>query len=553
MATSQGRIRRFLNSFYDLPEGLPKEVYRYRVVMSNVALFSLLAHLLNIFLFSALHIYPLAIFNIWSVLMWVLVLKIHLGGGRNPVLFLAYLETIGHAAACVVVIGWEPGFQFYMLLMPMMVFLPHWSSTASKSLQTGIFTILFLGLYYYSGRVPPLRPIPPLFENIIFVNITVGIFFAGGLGIYYLNKSATQAEAALTQEKHKSEELAELLKKMFGRYLSAEVMNSLIEDPASLELGGESRRVTIMMTDLRGFTAMCERLEPAQVVLMLNTYFQVMVEIILDHGGSLNEIIGDAMLVVFGAPQEMPDRNEQAVACALEMQNAMDRVNRHIRSLGLPELEMGIGLNETEVIVGNIGSTKRSKYAVVGSGVNMTSRIESFSVGGQILISESIHRAIGPLLRIDGQEDVLPKGSETPIRIYDIGGIGEPYNLALTRRDEPPQELDQEIPIRSRLVKGKDVTNEAFESSLTALSKNGAELRLGRTVPAQTNLKMSLAEVDQSLAAKDFYGKVVLTAKSGSGTHQVRFTSVPPEVAAYFQALLRHALATTGPGQGSAG
>jgi hypothetical protein len=99
------------------------------------------------------------------------------------------------------------------------------------------------------------------------------------------------------------------------------------------------------------------------------------VEVILRYNGTINEIIGDAMLVIFGAPQEMPDRAQQAIACAIEMQNKMAEVNERNRSQGLPELEMGIGLNETEVIVGNIGSVKRSKYGAVGSGVSNPTRL----------------------------------------------------------------------------------------------------------------------------------------------------------------------------------
>jgi class 3 adenylate cyclase len=198
-------------------------------------------------------------------------------------------------------------------------------------------------------------------------------------------------------------------------------MNSLIENPASLELGGEKRRVTIMMTDLRGFTAMSERLAPEQVVSLLNGYFEVMVEVITRYQGTINEIVGDALLVFFGAPQDVPDRAQRAVACAIEMQNAMERVYARNRGAGLPDLEMGIGLNDAEVVVGNIGTASRSKYAAVGSGVNMTSRIESYTVGGEILISESVRQAAGAALRIDGQRDVLPKGAESPLRIYRGG------------------------------------------------------------------------------------------------------------------------------------
>lgn len=202
-------------------------------------------------------------------------------------------------------------------------------------------------------------------------------------------KDKNTLSTLLSRTSEDLEKSTELIKKMFGRYLSTEVMNTLLEDPSALELGGEKRKVTIMMTDLRGFTDLSERLTPEQVVQLLNTYFEVMVDVVLQYSGTINEIIGDALLVIFGAPQEMPDRSQRAIACAIEMQNAMAKVNHRNSAQSLPDLEMGIGLNETEVIVGNIGSSRRSKYAVVGSGVNMTSRIESYSVGGQILICKS--------------------------------------------------------------------------------------------------------------------------------------------------------------------
>jgi len=337
------------------------------------------------------------------------------------------------------------------------------------------------------------------------------------------------------------EKSSELIKKMFGRYLSTEVMNSLLEDPAALELGGEKRMVTIMMTDLRGFTALSERLKPEQVVQMLNSYFEIMVDVVLQYNGTINEIIGDALLVIFGAPQEMSDRAQQAIACAIEMQNAMAKVNEQNRAQGLPELEMGIGLNETEVIVGNIGSSKRSKYAVVGSGVNMTSRIESYTVGGQILISESVRQEAGEILRIDAQRDVLPKGAETPLRIYEVGGIAGHYNLALEGKDPDLVTLARQIPLRYTVLEGKDVGKKGLQGSVARLSKNCAEITLGEPVEMLTNLKMNLGDVDENLSVRDFYGKVIKRSEEKEQTHVVHFTSVPPEVDAYFQALRQHA------------
>ena len=350
-----------------------------------------------------------------------------------------------------------------------------------------------------------------------------------------------KTEDSLMEEREKVEEMAALLKKMFGRYLSTEVMNSLIEDPSALELGGERRKVTIMMTDLRGFTALSERLEPEQVVQMLNAYFEVMVDIVMKYNGTINEIVGDALLIIFGAPQEMPDRAQQAIACAIEMQNAMAQVNEENRAKGLPELQMGVGLNETEVIVGNIGSSKRSKYAVVGSGVNMTSRIESYTVGGQILISESVRHEAGEVLRIDAQRDVLPKGAETSLRIYEVGGISGRFNLALGGEDSDLVSLARQIPISYTILEGKDVGKEGLKGSVIRLSKNCAEISLGVQVEILANLKMNLAEVDEKLAARDFYGKVMERSGQDGQTHVVRFTSVPPEVDAYFQSHRQHA------------
>ena len=340
-------------------------------------------------------------------------------------------------------------------------------------------------------------------------------------------------------------EMTNLLKKMFGRYLSTEVMNSMIENPLALEMGGERRSVTIMMTDLRGFTALSERLEPERVVQLLNSYFEVMVEEILKYNGTINEIIGDALLVIFGAPQNMPDRAEQAIACAIAMQNAMGHVNAENRQNGLPELEMGIGLNEAEVIVGNIGSSKRSKYAVVGSGVNMASRIESYTVGGQILISDSVRGEAGEILRIDAQREIFPKGAETPLRIYEVGGIAGRFNLALEETEAKMVFLARHIPLRYTVLEGKHVGEKATQSFITRLSKKCAEITLLEPIELLNNLKMNLLEVDQELTSKDFYGKIIGEPKPNHRAHVVRFTSLPAEIRSYFQAHREYATGTS--------
>jgi class 3 adenylate cyclase len=534
------RIRRFKNGFTELPPGLPAEHYRFHVVGSYAFQFGLIGHFCLIILFLSISVISLALLNVGSTLAWVFIVWAHFKGRRTLSVSLAIIEVVIHAIVCVVAIGWGAGFQYFVLGMPMLIFFAHWFDFRLKFGLSLTMYLIYGGMYFYSGQAAPLIRLASWLENALYYYNASLFLFSLALTSYYYQKAAGQAESALAVEKEKSEELAELLKKMFGRYLSTEVMNSLIEDPSSLELGGERRAVTIMMTDLRGFTATCERLEPEQVVRMLNGYFEVMVEVIEKYGGTINEIIGDALLVIFGAPQQMPDRNERAVACAIEMQNAMARVNGQNRRLGLPELEMGIGLNETEVIVGNIGSAKRSKYAVVGSGVNMTSRIESYTVGGQVLVSESVHNRAGSMLRIDSQRDVFPKGSETPLRIYEVGGIAGSYNLALEARNHDPVAMSSRIPIRYGVLEGKDAHDKDQESFMVGLSQSGAEILCPEPVEALTNLKMNLGGVDQKLAARDFYGKVIKPTDRGQGKYLIRFTALPPEVDAYFQALRQH-------------
>jgi class 3 adenylate cyclase/PAS domain-containing protein len=327
------------------------------------------------------------------------------------------------------------------------------------------------------------------------------------------------------------------LKDIFGRYMAEDVMNMLLENPDLVRLGGEKRNVTIMMSDIRGFTPLSERLDPEKVLEMLNTYFEVMVEIILKYNATINEIIGDSILVIFGAPQQMVDRCQRAVACAIEMQNAMREVNSQNQARGLPPFEIGIGLNESEVIVGNIGSKKRTKYGVVGSGVNLASRIESFTVGGQILISDSVYNEIGNLLLINHQMKVHPKGSKKPLTVYEVSGISGQYNLSLKNGISNPVALEREIPVYYVPLEENHPSERKCSGALLQLSRHSAVMRLQLDHDLFTNLKFNLSEAAKELSCKDFYGKVVGISDTNCGIYTVRFTSLPPAVGDYFQAV----------------
>lgn len=220
-----------------------------------------------------------------------------------------------------------------------------------------------------------------------------------------------------------------LLYETFGRYLSTEIVTSLLESPSAIALGGRKRAVTILMSDLRGFTNISETMDVHKVVAMLNHYFSSMVANIINHRGTVIEFLGDGILSVFGAPAETPNHADDAIACAIEMQNSMDNVNEWNRENGYPQISMGIGINTGECIIGNIGSEKTMKYNVIGRHVNLCGRIESYTSGGQIYISENTKVHAKSELKISHCEKVQPKGLPAATTIYLVEGIGFPYNL----------------------------------------------------------------------------------------------------------------------------
>lgn len=311
-----------------------------------------------------------------------------------------------------------------------------------------------------------------------------------------------------------------------GRYLSDEVAETLLANPEATELGGERRRVTILMSDLRGFSALSERLPPERVVEMLNVYLGVMGGVIAEFGGTIDEYIGDGILVIFGAPATMGDHARRAVACALAMQRAMGRVNDRIERLGLAPLEMGIGINTGDVVVGTIGSDKRAKYGVVGSPVNLTGRIEASTVGGQILITASTRAEAGEDVVVRRTLELAAKGFTEPIPLFEVTAIGPPYDLALDAAPAPPAPLAAPVSVRFHLLDGKQRSDEAAAAEIVALSDEAAVMRTRQPLDLLTDIELHVPTAEGSAAA---YAKVLEATPEGWLVH---FTTLPAPASA---------------------
>ncbi len=223
------------------------------------------------------------------------------------------------------------------------------------------------------------------------------------------------------QYRQQLERNEKFIRATFGRYLSDEIVTDILERPEGLDLGGKLREVTILMSDIRGFTTLCEQLEPGDVVRMLNRYLGAMTDIILSYQGTIDEFIGDAILAVFGAPRQRDDDADRAVQCALAMQEAHEELNRRNAQDGLPALHTGIALNTGQVIAGNIGSERRSKYGFVGHAMNVTARIEDLTRGGDVVVAGATLEKLRGSYRIDDSREIQAAGIDEPLQIHRIG------------------------------------------------------------------------------------------------------------------------------------
>jgi len=310
------------------------------------------------------------------------------------------------------------------------------------------------------------------------------------------------------------------IRAIFGRYLSDDVVTTLLESPEALRLGGERRRVTILFSDLRGFSGISERLSPEQVVTLLNIYLGGMAAVIDAYRGSINEFIGDGILIVFGAPLELEDAAARAVACALAMQAAMAEINAACAAQGLPALEMGIGAHTGEVIVGNIGSKRRAKYALVGRNVNLASRVETYTVGGQVLISDSTAAEVGDAIEPSATFRVKPKGFRDELVLHEVRAIRGAYEVVLpTRRDEQ-RALARPVAARLTVLEGKDAGGPELLGRIVAVGELSATLECEAAPELLSNLKIDLPA---GVADGGVYAKV-LAAGERAGEVRIRFT-----------------------------
>jgi adenylate cyclase len=211
--------------------------------------------------------------------------------------------------------------------------------------------------------------------------------------------------------------------------VSPEIVSQLVKNPDQLSLKGEQKELTVLFSDIRGFTGISEKMDSEALGRFMNEYLTAMSDVVMEHGGTVDKFIGDAIMAIWGAPHDDPDHAAGAVRCALGMIERLEKLQSGWERRGLPRLEIGVGINTGVVSVGNFGSRDRFDYTVMGDHVNLASRLEEANknYGTSIIISEYTKRAIGQHFFCRFVDKVRVKGKDDPVSIYEplVEGEGD--------------------------------------------------------------------------------------------------------------------------------
>ena len=288
--------------------------------------------------------------------------------------------------------------------------------------------IIFFGMII-GIAIPRLKAL----QGILLVMVLLGGFVAGNtlifakyntwLNMVYPVLTMMTIYLVITVYRYFTEEREKKkIRGAFQYYLTASVINELLKDPTKLKLGGDKKDLTVMFSDIRGFTTISEKLTPEELVRLLNEYLTAMTDIVFKYEGLLDKYIGDAIMAVFGAPVDQPDHALRSCRTALEMMATLKGLQQKWAAEGRPFVDIGVGINSGDMVVGNMGSNMRFDYTVMGDNVNLSSRLEGINkeYGTHIVISEFTYEVVKEEVFCRELDAVRVKGKKLPVKIYEL-------------------------------------------------------------------------------------------------------------------------------------
>ena len=285
--------------------------------------------------------------------------------------------------------------------------------------------------------------------------------------------------------------------------------------------------VTVLLTDLRGFTSISEQHDGPALLDMLNRYLVRMTEIAVSHGGTIDKFMGDAVMVLFGAPVSHGDDAFRAVHCAVDMQRALLEMNRENRDRRLPELNMGIGINTGAVIAGLLGSDLHAEYTVIGDEVNLASRIEAYSLRGQVLISDSTRRLVEGRVELGEPMPVYVKGKREQVHLHEVLGIPSLDKPVPRQEVRKSPRVETRMPFEYERVENKAIVPGLRAGTILDIGYHGALAETAEPVPAHADLKLHLHFARGGAGDTDVYARVVRCfEREGRPLACLEFTSI---------------------------
>ena len=336
--------------------------------------------------------------------------------------------------------------------------------------------------------------------------------------------------------------MVQFLRDTFGRYYSEKILDEILDPKETLKLGGKRETLTMLMSDIRGFTTLSQSLPPEELVKLLNRYLGEMTDVILRYDGIIDEFIGDAILAFFGMNEHEDDHAARATACAISMQNALVRLTQELEREGYPPIEMGIGINTGSVIIGNIGSPARMKFGIVGSAINATARIESNTIGGQILVGQTTYELIQSIAKTESSYSLHAKGMREPIEIHSLVGLGGEFGLDLEHRTGPSATIEFPLAFDYWQIRDKEIVGDPEEGQAQWANYDTFRVSLNRSIKPMTNLRIRFKAPYKSHQFEDIYAKAILDSTNESQSVPIlRITAMTPKDRAFLEKLLESA------------
>ena len=409
-------IRRF---FLDRPLNVEEKNYPTFVPLNIAMAFGTLNHAGWLIIFFLLDVKPLFLINFISISMWSSAFLLNRRGFHFASFALISIELLLHQTLCVIIIGWSTGFQYWIFILPIGLFmLP--SGRIMFKLTVVLFCFLdFTFLDYFFRNSLPLYNLGTYSLNIIYYsNIAMYIAFSA-VAMFYFASKMNETKEALWDEQNKVEKAYSLLSK----YVAPQLADTISDGQIDQIWEHNRKKLTLFFSDIKDFTSITDSMEPEDMASLLNEYLTEMNVIINEYRGTLAQVIGDALYVFFGAPESSSDR-DHAVRCvnmAIDMQRKMKGLNKRWFDRGVDEvLQIRCGINTGMATVGGYGSSERKEYTAMGMQVNIAARLEQACEPGGILISHTTWALVKDEIPSTEKGQIQIKGYHKPIRTYTI-------------------------------------------------------------------------------------------------------------------------------------